>query len=86
VRPHVGFNDEASARSTLLEVVAEDRPGLLHDLAHSISRAGCSIEVVLVNTEASRAIDVFYLTHGGAKVPAAIQEQLVADLRQVISA
>lgn len=85
VRPHVGFNDEASTRSTLLEVVAEDRPGLLHDLAHAISRAGCSIEVVLVNTEASRAIDVFYLTAQGGKLPIETQDGLLGELRQVIT-
>jgi [protein-PII] uridylyltransferase len=33
-----------------------------------MSRAGCNIEVVLIDTEAHKAIDVFYVTAGGRKL------------------
>jgi [protein-PII] uridylyltransferase len=70
VRTAVTFNSEVSATSTLVEVVAQDRPGLLYDLTSTISSAGCNIEVVLVDTEAHKALDVFYVTSGGKKLSA----------------
>jgi [protein-PII] uridylyltransferase len=42
-------------------LVTQDRPGLLYDVAALISKRGGNIEVVLVDTEAKKAIDVFYV-------------------------
>lgn len=70
VRPRVGFDNDASPGATLIHVVAEDRPGLLYDLAAAMSSQDCNIEVVLVDTEAHKAFDVFYVTCGGGKLPA----------------
>ncbi len=68
IEPRVAFNNRASATATLIEIVAEDRPGLLYDLASTMSGAGCDIVVVLIDTEANKALDVFYVTVSGAKV------------------
>ena len=68
IKPVVSFDSEASASATLIEIVGEDRPGLLHDLASAISSAGCNIEVVLIDTEAHKALDVFYVSIGGHKL------------------
>jgi [protein-PII] uridylyltransferase len=68
VVPRVSVDDDASASATVVEVLAQDRPGLLYALASAISRAGCNIEVVLVDTEAHKAIDVFHLTREGRKL------------------
>ncbi len=76
IRPRVSFDSEASGTSTLIEIVAEDRPGLLYDLTSTISAAGCNIEVVLIDTEAHKAFDVFYVTKGGEKLKAEAQESL----------
>ncbi|MDX2180794.1 MAG: HD domain-containing protein [Bryobacteraceae bacterium] len=84
LEPVVGFDNNASARATLLEVVAEDRPGLLYDLARSIYEAGCNIEIVLVNTEAHKALDVFYVTSAGSRLSAALQESLRVRLLGVL--
>jgi [protein-PII] uridylyltransferase len=76
----VSFDNEASDSATLVEVITQDRPGLLYDLASAISEAGCSIEVVLVDTEAHKALDVFYLTSNGRKLDPPLRELLQARL------
>jgi [protein-PII] uridylyltransferase len=80
LRPAVTFDTAASLTSTLVEIVAEDRPGLLHDLARAISLAGCNIEVVLVDTKAHKALDVFYVTRDGAKLTPEQQSKLQVQL------
>ena len=82
VRPAVSFNPQASDSATLIEIVAQDRPGLLYDLAAAISSQGCNIEVVLIDTEAHKAIDVFYVTAGGRKPEAAQLDKLSDALRR----
>ncbi len=77
----VSIDADASDAATLIEIVAEDRPGLLYDLASAISTSGANIEVVLVDTEAHKAIDVFYVTAGGKKPEPEIREKLAAELR-----
>lgn len=74
----VNINPEASSSATLIEIVAEDRPGLLYDLASAISSNGANIEVVLIDTEAHKAIDVFYVTANGQKLESE-QQTVVAD-------
>lgn len=80
VRPNVHFNNEASDHSTLVEIVAEDRPGLLYDLTSALSEAGCNIEVVLIDTEAHKALDVFYVTRNGTKLTGEVQARLAEKL------
>jgi [protein-PII] uridylyltransferase len=82
VKPAVTFNSEASPTATLVEVVAQDRPGLLYDLTSAISSAGGNIEVVLIDTEAHKALDVFYVTSGGKKLTAEQQATLKESLLQ----
>jgi [protein-PII] uridylyltransferase len=82
----VTFDSEASKSATLIEIVAEDRPGLLYDVAWAISSNGGNIEVVLIDTEAHKAIDVFYVTAGGRKLDAGKQKALAEALEKVIRA
>jgi [protein-PII] uridylyltransferase len=70
IAARVAFDSEASSTATLVEIVAEDRPGLLYDLATAISANGGNIEVVLIDTQAHKAIDVFYVTADGGKLNA----------------
>jgi [protein-PII] uridylyltransferase len=77
----VSINPDASDAATLIEIVAEDRPGLLYDLASAISSSGANIEVVLVDTEAHKAIDVFYVTASGKKLEPDMREKLGAEMR-----
>ncbi|MBC8164300.1 MAG: hypothetical protein H7Y20_00335, partial [Bryobacteraceae bacterium] len=80
ILPAVFFDNEGSGTATLVEIVAQDRPGLLYDLATAFSAAGCSIDVVLIDTEAHKAIDVFYVTLEGGKLSADLQNALQAGL------
>ncbi len=80
MEPSVRFNDEASDTATLIEIAAADRPGLLHALASALSAFGLNIEVVLINTEAGKAYDVFYVTRNGAKLAPAAEDELRAAL------
>jgi [protein-PII] uridylyltransferase len=66
--------------------VAEDRPGLLYDLASAISSTGGNIEVVLIDTQAHRAIDVFYVTAAGRKLSAEKQTAMGEVLRKACGA
>lgn len=86
LKPTVAFDSGASRTATLVEIVAEDRPGLLYDLASAFSNAGCSIDVVLIDTEAHRALDVFYVTAGGSKIDDGLQARLKAQLLSVCGA
>ncbi len=80
----VNVDSQASHTATLIEIVAEDRPGLLYDMASAISSHGANIEVVLIDTEAHKAIDVFYVTAGGQKLDPAKENSLAEALRAAI--
>jgi [protein-PII] uridylyltransferase len=81
--PQIRFDAEACATATLVEIVAEDRPGLLYSLATAISSAGFNIDVVLIDTKGRRAIDVFYIAREGRKLTTAEQDQLRGELLAV---
>jgi [protein-PII] uridylyltransferase len=77
------FDNQASPSATLIELVTQDRPGLLYDVAARISERGGNIEVVLVDTEAKKAIDVFYVTKGGVKLSDEEARELTAAVSEV---
>ena len=74
VPTQIRFDDASSSTSTLLELITQDRPGLLYRVSSTLAELGCNIEVALIDTEGQRVIDVFYLTAAGAKLDSPRQE------------
>ncbi|HZX95550.1 MAG TPA: HD domain-containing protein, partial [Myxococcales bacterium] len=69
VETKVRVDDVSSSSMTILDVLTQDRPGLLHTIADALHRAGVSIEVARIATEGNRATDAFYLRDLGARLP-----------------
>jgi len=76
VAPEVRFDSTACDTATLVEIVTDDRPGLLYSLATVFSTNSCNIDVVLIDTKGRRAIDVFYVAYGGRKLSPDMEERL----------
>jgi [protein-PII] uridylyltransferase len=81
----VSFDDSSSSRCTILELIAQDRPGLLYRVSSTLAEFECSIEVALIETEAQRALDVFYLTRKGAKLDPDARASLQSALLEKLS-
>lgn len=76
VETRIDFDDECSSTSTLLQVIAQDRPRLLHRISSCLSQQRCNIEIALIDTEGQMAIDTFYLTSEGKRLPAPLQKKV----------
>ncbi|HEX9892161.1 MAG TPA: [protein-PII] uridylyltransferase, partial [Actinomycetota bacterium] len=73
----VTADNEASDFSTVVEVSAPDRIGLLFDLARAFHELGLDVHVAKVATYGGRVIDAFYVRDGaGQKItdPERLQE------------
>jgi len=67
-------------------VLTQDRPGLLYKMCSQVSKQQCNIEIALIETEGQMAIDVLYLTSGGAKLSPERQAALGKALREELKA
>jgi len=65
-----------SPRCSLLEIITQDRPGLLYRISSILAELNCNIEVALIDTEGQKVIDVFYLTSHGARLDPGEQEKI----------
>src|SRR2546423_2610788 len=84
VQPSVRIDDESSSHSTLIEITAQDRPGLLYDISANLAELGCNIEVAIIDTQGQSAIDVFYVTQSGGKLDPSIESSMRDALLQLL--
>jgi [protein-PII] uridylyltransferase len=85
INTKIDFDNDASPHSTVVQVIAQDRPGLLHKMSSVFAHAECNIEIALIETEGQMAIDVFYLRTVGAKLDGPKQEEVRAHLSEQLS-
>ena len=69
----------------MVQILTQDRPGLLYRMCSVVSKHECNIEIALIETEGQMAIDVLYLTSGGAKLSADRQAALGQVLRDELA-
>jgi [protein-PII] uridylyltransferase len=85
IATQIEFDDGCSAHSTMVQILTQDRPGLLYRMCSLVSKHECNIEIALIETEGQMAIDVLYLTSGGAKLSADRQAALGQALRDELA-
>jgi [protein-PII] uridylyltransferase len=57
----IRFENDTSDEYTIIDVFAADRPGLLYTITRTLSSLGLSIARAKISTEATKAIDSFYV-------------------------
>ena len=85
VPTQIEFDDNCSAHSTLVQVLTQDRSGLLYRMCSVFSENECNIEIALIETEGQMAIDVFYLTSHGKKLETHRRTTLATALREALA-
>ena len=83
IAPRVLIADQASSRTTVVEVNAHDRPALLARLAQAIHDAGHQLHSAHIATYGERAVDVFYVTTGKGRK---LNDKEVEMLRELLLA
>ena len=82
--PVIHADNHSSQRYTILDIIASNETGLLHRISRVMSRHGCNVDLVLISTEGAKAIDVFHITAGGARLSDAAEAGLTADLQRML--
>lgn len=67
--PQVLIDNDSSDRYTIIEVFADDRLGLLYNIARTLVELGLSVHSAKISTRLDQIADAFYVTtEGGAKI------------------
>jgi [protein-PII] uridylyltransferase len=84
--PRIHVDNEHSRKYSVLEIVADDAPGLLYRMSRVVSEHGCDLDLALIGTEGRKAIDVLHVTKAGRKLDDVEQSQLKEALERVLEA
>ncbi|WP_255955454.1 [protein-PII] uridylyltransferase [Streptomyces odontomachi] len=83
--PRVSVAPAGSARATVIEVRAQDAPGLLHRVGRALESAGVRVRSAHVSTLGSNAVDAFYVTDpAGSPLPADRAAEVAQALEAVL--
>ncbi len=82
--PIVRFDNDHSRKYTVLELVADDAPGLLYRISRVISGCGCAVDLALISTEGKKAVDVLHITRQGKKLTESEQVSLREGLERML--
>ncbi|WP_344569566.1 [protein-PII] uridylyltransferase [Streptomyces axinellae] len=85
--PRAVVAPDGSRAATVIEVRAQDAPGLLYRLGHALEASGVRVRSAHVSTLGANAVDAFYVTDAaGVPLPdaeaARLAEHLEAELRR----
>lgn len=84
--PRVKVAPNTSRLATVLEVRAQDAPGLLYRIGHALEDAGVTVRSAHVSTLGANAVDAFYLTDAnGAPLPSAEASGLARRLESALA-
>ena len=84
--PRIAFDNQISARYTVVDIEAQDKVGLLYRIAYLLDELELNIHRAIINTVAARAQDAFYIVDAeGQKITsheelARIQQYLLDGL------
>jgi [protein-PII] uridylyltransferase len=82
IKTQVNFESTSDGKQTIMEVTAQDRPGLLHQVAQALVTCRVNLVAAKVSTYGERAEDVFFL-NSRAGGPITDQGQLDCVAEQI---
>jgi [protein-PII] uridylyltransferase len=88
VLTEIEIDNQVSSDFTVIDVYAQDRPGLLHAVTRTLAELGLDIHLSKIATEVNRVADVFYVRDGrlgGKIIDATRQQEIRIALERALS-
>ncbi|MFO0751143.1 MAG: ACT domain-containing protein [Myxococcota bacterium] len=83
IKAEVTISNDAASEHSVVDVIAGDRPKLLHDIARFFADRGVSIDLAFIATEGRVARDSFYVADANGKM---LSESETTDIAQKLTA